>query len=174
MKDLVRQRTSLTEEIEQALNEQIKMESHASATYLAMAAWADSHGFQYSAEFFYKQAEEEREHMLKIFKYVVDVGGKAISPNVSNVNHDYDNLKSLFEATLDQEIAVTQSINRIVDKCYKVKDYTTAKFLDWFLQEQIEEEFVARQCLELFEVIGDKGFELFLVDKQVPKIKYQG
>lgn len=173
MKDLIRQKTSLSQEIEEALNEQIKVEAFSSAVYLAMAAWADTRGFQYSADFFYKQAEEERAHMMKIFKYVVDVGGKAQSPEITNINHEYDTLRAVFESALEHEINVTQSINRIVDKCYKAKDFTTVNFLQWFLKEQVEEEFVARRAIELFDIIGDEGFQLYMVDKQIPKIKFR-
>ncbi len=68
MKDLVRLHTSLTEDIEAALNAQCKMEADASLKYLAMASWLDRNGFDYSAGYLYAQAEEEREHFLKIFQ----------------------------------------------------------------------------------------------------------
>ncbi|WP_026135916.1 ferritin [Nafulsella turpanensis] len=174
MKDILRLRTSLSEEIESALNEQIKREAHASATYLAMASWCDRHGFEGSAGYFYEQAEEERRHMLKIFKYVSDLGGNAVSPEVANVQQEWDNFRSVFEQALENEIAVTQAINRIVGKCHQVQDFTTVTFLQWFLNEQIEEEFVARRALELFDVIGEEGVGTFTIDKQIPKIKYEG
>lgn len=172
MKDLLRLKTSLTEEIETALNEQIKREAHASSTYLAMASWCDRHGFDYSADYFYKQAEEERSHMLKIFRYVSDLGGNAVSPEVSNIQQDYESFRSVFEHALENEIAVTQAINRIVGKCHQLHDFTTVTFLQWFLNEQIEEEYVARRALELFEVIGEDGIGRFTIDKQIPKITY--
>ena len=172
MKDLLRLKTSLAEEIETALNEQIKREAHASSTYLAMASWCDRHGFDFSADYFYKQAEEERSHMLKIFKYVSDVGGNAVSPEVTNIQQDYESFRSVFEHALENEIAVTQAINRIVGKCHQVQDFTTVTFLQWFLQEQIEEEFVARRALDLFDVIGEEGVGQFMIDKQIPKISY--
>lgn len=172
MKDLVRQKTSLSEEIEKVLNDQIKQEAKASSTYLAMASWCDQHGFMYSGEFFYKQSGEEREHMLKFFKYVNDVGGKAVSPEIKDIQHNFNSLRSIFEQALEQEIANTQSINRIVDMCYKAKDFTTVNFLQWFLQEQIEEEFIARRALELFDVIGEEGVGLYMIDKKIPDIKY--
>lgn len=173
MKDLVRQKTSLSEEIEKVLNDQIKQEAKASSTYLAMASWCDQHGFMYSGEFFYKQSGEERQHMLKFFKYVNDVGGKAISPEVQDIQHNFNSLRAVFEQALEQEITNTQSINRIVDMCYKSKDFTTMNFLQWFLQEQIEEEFIARRALELFDVIGEEGVGLYMIDKKIPDIKYK-
>jgi ferritin len=173
MKDLLRLRTSLTEEVEKVLNEQIKREAHSSSTYLAMASWCDRHGFDNSASFFYKQSDEEREHMKKIFKYIVDLGGNAKSPEITNIKDEYTSLKEVFELTLEQEISITHSINRIVDLCHKLKDYTTVSFLHWFLNEQIEEEYVARRALELFEVIGQEGVGLYMVDKQIAQISYK-
>jgi ferritin len=172
MRDLVRQKTSLSEEIEKILNDQIKQEAKASATYLAMASWCDQHGFANSTDFFYKQSGEEREHMLKFFKYVNDVGGKAISPEITDIPHNFNSLRAIFEQALEQEITNTQSINRIADLCYKAKDYTTVSFLQWFLKEQIEEEFIARRALELFDVIGEEGVGIYMIDKKIPDIKY--
>lgn len=174
MKDLLRRKTSLTEEIEAALNEQIMREAHSSAIYLAMGSWCDQHGFENSANFFYKQSDEERGHMMKIFKYVIDLGGNAISPEVVGIPQEYDSFRGVFETALEQEIAITQSINRIVARCHQVQDYTTVTFLQWFLKEQVEEEFIARRALELFDTIGEEGVGRYMIDKNIPKISYDG
>lgn len=173
MKDLLRLKTSLTEEIETALNAQVKLEANSSATYLAMAAWCDRNGFDNSATFFYNQSDEERKHMLKIFKYISDLGGHAVSPDLKDIPQEYNSFREVFEKALEQEIQVTQAINKIMDKCHKVKDYSTATFLQWFMTEQIEEEYVARRALELFDVIGEEGVGRFMIDKQIPKISYE-
>ena len=170
MKDLVRLKTSLSEDIEQLLNEQIRMEAKSSAIYLSMASWCDREGFQYSAEFFYRQSDEERTHMMKIFRYLNEAGGLAVSPEVSALPVDFDAYRSIFEQALEQEIDVTQSINHIVDQCHKMKDYTTANFLRWFLEEQLEEENTARRCLELFDIIGEEGNGHYLIDKAIGKL----
>ncbi len=60
-----------------------------------------------------------------------------------------------------------------MDACYKAKDYTTVQFLQWFLKEQVEEEFVARRALELFDVIGEDGVGLYMIDKKIPEIQYK-
>ena len=88
MKDLIRLRTSLKEEMEIALNAQCKMEAEASQKYLAMASWLDRNGFLKSAGYLYKQAEEEREHFLKIFRYINEVGGVAITPTIGEVQQE--------------------------------------------------------------------------------------
>jgi ferritin len=171
MKDLVRLRTSLKEEIEIILNAQCKMEAEASNKYLAMASWLERNGFKQSADYLYAQAEEERTHFLKIFKYINDVGGTAITPVIGEVAQEYKNLKSVFEAALQGEIAVSLSINKIVAKCREVSDFATEEFIMWFVKEQREEEENARRALELFDVIDvDSAAGKFLLDKEIARI----
>jgi ferritin len=173
MKDLLRLKTSLKEEIENLLNEQIKLEAHSSSIYLAMASWCDDQGYDFSSGFFEKQADEERHHMLKIFRYINDRGGKAISPEIIDIPKDFESFRSVFELALEQEMDVTNSLNNIADKCMMAKDYVTFQFLQWFFEEQIEEEYVARRILELFDVIGEEGIGSWEIDKHVPKIAYK-
>ena len=172
MKDLLRLRTSLTEEIESLLNEQIRVEAHSSAMYLAMASWCNRNGFDNSAGYFEKQSGEERKHMLKLFRYINDLGGRAVSPEIMNVPQEFESFRGVFEQALQQEIFVTQQFNRISDRCLKAKDFVTLQFLQWFLNEQIEEEYVARRILELFDVIGEDGTGRWEIDKRVPRISY--
>ncbi|MTI33036.1 ferritin [Xanthovirga aplysinae] len=171
MKDLLRLRTSLKEEIEKALNEQVKQEGASSALYLSMAGWCERKGFEKSAEFFYDQSEEERGHMLKLFRYINEVGGKAVTPPVGEVVQEFDSFRSVFEMALEQEINITDSVNRLVDKCYKAKDYSTVNFLEWFVEEQREEEAIARRCIELFDIIGEEGVGRFTIDQEIGEIK---
>ncbi len=172
MKDLLRLRTSLTEEIEALLNEQIKMEARSSSIYLSMSSWCDRNGFDNSAKYLEKQSGEERGHMLKLFRFVNDMGGKAISPEITDIPQEFDSFKGVFELALQQEINVTASFNRIADRCFKAKDFMTFQFLQWFLNEQIEEEYVARRILELFEVIGEEGTGRWQIDKNIPGVSY--
>ena len=171
MKDLVRLKTSLTEEMEQILNNQIKIEGNSSAKYLAMASWCAEKGFESATSFFMAQADEERTHMLKIFNYILERGGKAISPEVSDVRHEYDSLRELCETALEQEISVSNSINRVVDVARKANDFATDNFMQWFVSEQIEEEAIARRIVELFDIIGEGGVGLFTIDKEIGKVR---
>ena len=174
MKDLVRQKLSIHVETMDLLNKQIEKEAHASSAYLAMASWCDHNGLSYSADFFYDQAAEEREHMMKIFRYINDNGGTALSPEVGSVNHDFKSLEEIFETALDQEISITKSIHNLVGKCRKVNDYTTEYFLHWFIEEQMEEEQMMRRALELFDLMGTDGLGLKLLDERIPQIRDKG
>ncbi|MXV15018.1 ferritin [Hufsiella ginkgonis] len=172
MKDLIRVRSLISAEIEAVLNQQIKKEAYSSSIYLSMASWCDRNGFDGSADYFFKQAEEERHHQMKLYKYVLDMGGTAISPEITNIKIEYNSFREVFEDALDQEVAITQSFKNIAAKCHKEQDFVTMEFLNWFLKEQREEEYKARRALELFEVIGEEGTGRWQIDKHVGSIKY--
>lgn len=172
MKDLLRVKSLISNEVESLLNSQIKKEAHSSAQYLAMSSWCDQNGFDFSADFFFAQSGEERDHQLKLFKYVLDMGGQALSPEVSAIKHEFNSFKEVFEYALETEIAITQSFKKIAAACYKEQDYVTLEFLNWFMKEQREEEFVARRALELFTVIGEEGTGHWEIDKAIPGISY--
>lgn len=167
-----RRQTSLKESIEILLNKQIQVEAQSSAAYLAMASWCDAQGFENSGAFFFDQSDEERLHMLKLYKYIGDVGGQPISPGVDLPNHDYESLKDVFETALEAEISVSESINNIVAECRKQNDFATEEFMRWFIKEQIEEEFVARRALELLDMLSDDQNGLLLFDERVNSIVY--
>ncbi|CAM3383411.1 ferritin [Zobellia roscoffensis] len=167
MKDIARQQMSIKVESMDMLNAQIQMEGKASASYLAMASWCDQRGYNGSADFMYAQAAEEREHMMKIFKFVNDCGGNAQSPEIENINHDFSSLEEVYETALSQEIDVTKSINRIVASAKKNSDFGVENFLQWFITEQLEEEKTMRDILDLFELMGRDGIALKLIDERI-------
>jgi len=160
----------LSEEIEDILNVQIRVEAHASALYLSMSAWCNDQGLDNAAGFFVKQSDEERSHMLKLFNYIGNRGGRAISPEVANIPRDFESFRGVFEQTLEQEMFVTEQFNEIADRCMKAKDYVTFNFLQWFLAEQIEEEYTARRILELFDIIGEEGTGRWEIDRHLVKV----
>lgn len=167
MKDVARQNLSIKVETMDLLNNQIKMEAHASATYLAMASWCDQNGFFNSAKFFYKQAEEERSHMMKIFEFVIEAGGNAISPDITGISHNYSSIVDVFENTLEHEIKVTNSIHAIVRKARDIGDLVTERFLDWFIMEQVEEENTIRDILDMIALTGTEGVGLQMIDDHI-------
>jgi ferritin len=170
-KQIVTPKRSLTQETEDLLNKQIHLEGTSSASYLSMASWCDKDGYIVSADFLYRHAEEERQHMLKLFGYVNDAGGHALHPEITNIQHHFKTLREVFEQILEHEISVTQSINDLVDHCFGIRDFATFHFLQWFVQEQREEETLARRALELFDIIGEEGVGLWTIDQEIGNIE---
>ena len=103
---------------------------------------------------------------MKIFKFVNDNGGSANSPVISEVPHEYESLRAVFEASLDAEISVTQSIHNIFKTARKLEDFTSEVFLQWFVTEQAEEEEKIRDILDLIDLMGD--MPLRMVDERIP------
>jgi len=153
--------------VEQALNQQIKVEAESSQFYLAMASWAETEGLNGTAAFLYKHSDEERMHMLKLVRFVNERGGHAIVPALDKPPVSFDNIQTIFKNLLDHEIAVTQSIEEVVDICLKDKDYTTHNFMQWYVSEQIEEEGLARNIMDKLNMIGSDKSGLYLFDRDL-------
>ena len=153
--------------VEEALNEQVLKESSSSQYYLAMASWSENQGLNGTAKFLYGQSDEERFHMLKLVKFINERGGKAVIPSIEQPPVEFNNLESVFESLLSHEIAVTASINNLVDICLQEKDYTTHNFVQWYVAEQLEEEALARTILDKLRLIGgDKG-GMYMFDRDL-------
>ncbi|WP_299126015.1 ferritin [uncultured Tenacibaculum sp.] len=166
METAIRRDMILDVEVVDLLNHQIMMEQKASSKYLAMASWCDQRELRNSATYFYNQAEEERAHMMKIFKFVNDNGGSALSPTVDTITHEYESLRAVFEASLDAEIEVTKSIHHAFKTARKVSDFTSEIFLQWFVTEQAEEEEKVRDILDMIDLMDD--MPLKMVDERIP------
>lgn len=162
---------SLTKETEDLLNKQIVMEGKSSAAYLSMASWCETKGYSTSSSFLYKHSGEERMHMLKLFNYINAAGGHARQPEITNIKHTFKSLREVFDEVLSHELEVTQSINNIVDHCFKIKDFATFNFLQWYVTEQREEETLARRAVEIFELIGEEGVGLWMIDQEIGKLE---
>lgn len=148
----------LSKKIQTALNEQIALEHEASQYYMSMASWAEVQGYPGISMFLYRQSDEERMHMLKLFHYINDRGGHARVPSTDPPPVSFENVNEIFEHVREHEQKVTSEINLLVDACLKEKDYTTHNFLQWYVAEQIEEENLARHILDKLKLIGnDKG-----------------
>ena len=160
----------INKKIEAALNKQIEAEANSSNLYLAMASWAEAQGYEGVSNFFYDQSDEERQHMLKLVKYVNERGGRAHICATTEPLKIFHCLTHVFQDFLDHEVEITRLINELVHVCLEEKDYTTQNFLQWYVAEQIEEEAVARTILDKLKLIGtDKG-GLYLFDRDINQI----
>lgn len=159
----------LSVKVQSALNQQIAEEDYAAHYYLAMASWCDKSGLSGSSKFLYAHAEQEKQHMMKLFKYVNDAGGHAIVQAVKEPPAKFKSISNVFELTLAQEKNVTKSINALVDLCLSEKDYSTFNFLQWYVAEQHEEERLLNSILDLIKIAGVEGRGLFLIDKEIEK-----
>ncbi len=137
-----------------ALNTQIGNEMHASLQYVSIAAHFDSENLPQLAQFFYRQAEEEREHALKFVRFVVDVGGRVAIPAIAAARTDFASASEAVRLSLDWERTVTEQIYGLVEVAQGDRNYIALRFLDWFVTEQLEEVTLMDQLLALVERAG--------------------
>ena len=149
------------------------MEAESSQAYLAMASWAEIQpGLEGVTEFFYKQSDEERVHELKLIRFINERGGFAMIPALPQPMVTFQSLRRVFEEFLKHELMVSNSINDLVHLSLTEKDYATHNFLQWYVNEQIEEERTARVLNDKLELIGDDKSGLYLFDRDI--ISYRG
>ena len=153
--------------VEKAINEQIKKEEYSSRLYLQMATWCEVNGLGGAANFLYAQAEEEREHMLKFVHYLNDRGGHAKMMSLEQPPYEFKNIRDIFDQVMKHEEFITESINKVYEVTLNEKDYTSGNFLQWFINEQIEEESTMRGILDKMELVGDDKAGYFHIDKEL-------
>ncbi len=159
----------INKKIEKALNEQVEKEGYSSSLYLAMASWAEVKGMAGVAQWLYVQSDEERLHMLKFIKYINERGGKAIVPAFRQPGKEHTSVKKMFEEVLKHEQFISSSINEIVALCVAEKDFTTQNWIQWFVNEQIEEEANATKILDKLNLLGEGN--LYLFDRDIMSLR---
>lgn len=160
----------VSKKMEKALNDQIALEGYASFLYLSMASWCDQQGFDGATKFMHRQSDEERSHMMRLFHYLSDIDGHAIVPAIKKPPMNFNTIQSMLTKVYAHEQKVTNAIHQLVDLCYKENDYTTLNFLQWYIDEQKEEEALMRSILDRIKIIGDGPQSLYYIDKELERI----
>jgi len=155
----------ISKNMQTALNNQITLEANASSSYMAMASWCQVTGYEGSANFFYAQSNEEREHMLKIIHYLNNLGIPAVIPATKLPASGFKSLESILKIALNNEQIVTAAIHKMVEIAQKDKDYSTSAFLGWFVNEQIQEETKFETLIQKFDLIGRDKLAINEIDK---------
>jgi ferritin len=157
----------MNKEVLSLLNEQIWVENSASFFYLKLSKQFNVNNYYGISNFFIEQSNEERNHMMKIFSYVLEQEGEPVIPQYNLVEDDEQefNILNLFELSLSNEKKVTNSLNKIISKCREVGDYTTENFLQWFVLEQREEENKFKEIIDNLRIIGDNSVGLYELNK---------
>lgn len=160
----------LSDNMTKALNDQVTKEAHAAQIYLSYGAWADDQGYGGIANFLFRHAHEERNHMMKILEYVLERGARAIVSAIPPPDSDPTSVANCFEKVFMQEVENSKAIYRIVDMAFEEKDWATWNFLQWFVKEQVEEETLALNLLDKIKIAGGekaKDDALYALDKEL-------
>ncbi|HXC06580.1 MAG TPA: ferritin [Bacteroidia bacterium] len=163
-----RNRLSIT--LQTALNDQMTREASASQLYLSFGAWAHRQGFEGIGSFLFRHAEEERDHMTKLMEYILTRGGEALIVAIPAPPAHPTTINNCFEMVFSHEVENTRAIYKLVKMSLTEEDWATWNFLQWFVQEQVEEETLAGHLLDKLKIAGgDKalGDTLYLLDREL-------
>jgi ferritin len=158
-----------SQKMEAALNQQVNAELWSSYLYLSMSYDMDNKGYGGIASWFSLQAKEEFEHASRFMKYIGERGGKVKLMPIEEVKQEWDSPKEAFAETLAHEKVVTGKIHNLMDMAIELKDYASQSMLNWFIDEQVEEEDAANKILEQLTRIENSPAGLYAVDKQLGK-----
>jgi ferritin len=157
----------ISQAVMNAMNDQIQAELYSAYLYLAMSAHFEAENMPGFAHWMKLQAEEELEHALKFYGFIFDRGGRVTLQAIQQPQATFDSPLSIFEMAYAHEQKVTGLINSIYDVARQENDYASQVFLNWFVDEQVEEEKNASQIVDTIKMIGDSQAALFMLDRQL-------
>jgi ferritin len=163
----------LGKKTKELLNDQVEAEAFASQSYLAMHVYLDDAGYDGFAKFFFDHSEEERLHMMKVIGYLSDKNEKTEVRPIKDVKTKFDSVLDVFNHALELEYATTDSIKKVCAEATKDNDFMTLNFLNWFLEEQREEEALFNTFFFKIEIFGDNKAGLYLLQEELKNYQPQ-
>ena len=163
-------RNRLSTKLANALNTQMTKEASASQIYLSYAAWASAEGYAGIANFLFRHANEERNHMMKILQYILERGAKVIIEAIPAPPKEPKSVQNCFEEVFEQEVDNTKGIYKLVKMSFDEEDWATWHFMQWFVKEQTEEETLALNLLDKIKIAGGtkaSGEALYALDSDL-------
>jgi ferritin len=159
----------ISKKVEAALNDQIKKEIYSSYLYLSMAAQFASMNLNGFAHWMQIQAAEETKHAMKIYEHLNARNGRVILQQIDAPPSTWKSAKEMFQDAYQHEQKVTKSIHKIVELARAERDNATEVFLQWFVNEQVEEEASANEILQKLQLVGDNPAALVMLDADLNK-----
>jgi len=155
--------------MQDAINDQINKELYSSYLYLSMAAYFADKNLPGFASWMRKQEGEEREHAMKLYDFLVDRGGRVALKAIAAPEGDWKGALELFKQVAAHEAAVTASIHNLYEVALKEKDYAAQVVLQWFVNEQVEEEKNAGEIVAQLELVEARGTAIMMLDHRLGK-----
>lgn len=145
----------ISKKLNDLINAEIGLEFAAHLQYLAIAVYFETRSLDKLANFFYDQAEEEKMHGVKLLKYIAEVDGEVVIPDIPAPKQGFESAEEVMQLFYNQEQHVTQQFYEMVEIALAERDYATHEFLQWFVTEQREELAVSSKLLDLVRMAGD-------------------
>jgi len=159
----------ISSKVEAALNDQIRKEFYSFYLYLSMAAHLQSLNLKGFSHWMKLQANEETKHAIKIYDYVNERGGRIVLQQIDAPPSSWKSPREMFAEAFQHEQKVTESINKIVELARADKDNASEVFLQWFVNEQVEEEASTNEIALKLQLIGDNAPTLLMLDAELGK-----
>ena len=158
---------AINEKLQAALNDQINAELYSSYLYLSMSAYFESQDLPGFANWMRVQAKEEDFHVQKFFDYVIERGGRVELEAIDKPRTEWGSALEAFEEALAHEQSITARINELVELAIEQKDRATQSFLQWFVDEQVEEEASADQVVKSLRLGAGQPVAMLMLDREL-------
>jgi ferritin len=157
----------IDKKMEKALNEQVNAEMYSAYLYLSMESWFKAQNLNGFANWMRVQTQEEMVHAMKIYDFIIERGGRVLLKTIEGPDTKWDSPLAAFEAVNKHEQKVTGLINNLVDLAIEEKDHATNSFLQWFVNEQVEEEANADLLVKQLKLMENAPGGMFMLDKEL-------
>ncbi|MTI69305.1 MAG: ferritin [Firmicutes bacterium] len=157
----------VSEKLMKALNDQLNYEFESAHYYLAMAAYCADQDLDGFENFFLVQAEEERFHAMKFFNFIKEMDGRVSMQQMREPKNEFSSLKEVFETALSHEESVTKRIYNLMDIAKEERQHATISWLNWFVDEQVEEESTMKGIIKKLERLEGNSHGIFMLDKEM-------
>jgi ferritin len=155
--------------MQEAMNRQINEELFSAYLYLSMAAWAQKSNLPGAAAWMRKQSEEEMGHAMKFFSHISERGGEIELLPIEGPQKDWADVLEVFEAALEHEQHISTCINDLYGLAAEEKDFASQVFLQWFIEEQVEEEASVDEVVQKLKMVSGSKNGIFMVDRELGK-----
>jgi ferritin len=157
----------LNPKIQDAFNKQINAELFSSYLYLSMSAYFETENFRGMAHWMRVQAQEEQKHAMKFYSFIHQRNGRVTLVQVEGPKTQWNSPLDAFEDAYKHELKISGLINELVNLAVAEKDHAAQSFLQWFVNEQVEEEATALAIREELKLVGDHGVAMLMMDRQL-------
>jgi ferritin len=157
----------ISQKLQDAINDQINKELYSEYFYLSMASYFSSIGLDGFENFFLVQVEEERFHSMKMYKFLNEKGGRVILKAIQEPEAEFKSPMEVFKLAFEHERYISKCINDLMDIAIEVKDHSAKSFLNWFVDEQVEEEASMDSLLSKLAMINGDGMGMLMLDKEL-------
>jgi ferritin len=157
----------ISEAMQKALFNQLNDEFYSAYLYLAMSAYCAHIDFSGAAAWLKHQYEEEQLHATRIYNYLIDQGAHVVLKEIRQPPNEFGTILDVFRSSLQHEQSMTARLNNLSDQALKEKDHATYNLLQWFVNEQVEEEATVSEIISKLKLVKDDGYGLLMIDNEL-------